>query len=85
MQCEPIRGRVQKILFWRWKEPDVTEDELDHVSPHKHPATQHKQREFLIKWHEMSFWHCEWITELQVRKLYDIDFYVKICWTLSRC
>ena len=72
MQCEPIRGRVQKILFWRWNEPDVAADELDHVSPHKHTAAsgdaqrQHKQREFLVKWHDMSFWHCEWVSELQV-------------------
>lgn len=60
---------MQKILFWRWKEPDPTGDELDHVSPHKpdKAGREHKMREFLVKWHEMSFWHCEWISEIQVR------------------
>jgi len=34
LQCAPIRGRVQKILTWRWKEPPKIADELDHVTPH---------------------------------------------------
>ena len=33
-QCEPLKARVQKILFWRWKEPMKVEDEMDHVTPH---------------------------------------------------
>ena len=33
-QCEPLKGRVQKILFWRWKEPPKVDDEMDHVTPH---------------------------------------------------
>ena len=67
-QCEPLHGRVQKILFWRWKEPDAGADELDHVTPHKPEvqANAKKQREFLVKWHDMSYWHCEWVSELQV-------------------
>ena len=55
-------------MFWRWKEDDAAVDELDHVTPHK-PEVQagvKRQREFLVKWHDMSYWHCEWISELQV-------------------
>ena len=69
LQCPPLNARVQKILFWRWKEDDAAVDELDHVTPHK-PEVQagvKRQREFLVKWHDMSYWHCEWISELQVR------------------
>ena len=52
------------------------EDELDHVTPHspskKQPIiSERKQREYFVKWHEMSYWHCEWITELQVAPIYD--------------
>ncbi|KAI0237514.1 Chromodomain-helicase-DNA-binding protein 3 [Lamellibrachia satsuma] len=28
--CEPLTGRVQKILTWRWKEPPPVDDEMDH-------------------------------------------------------
>ena len=27
---------------------------------------EHKLREFFVKWHELSYWHCEWVSELQV-------------------
>ena len=28
---------------------------------------EHKQREFFVKWHDLSYWHCEWVSELQVQ------------------
>lgn len=45
-------------------------DELDHVSPHKHPPgkTELREREFMVKWHDMSYWHCDWVSELQVSR-----------------
>ena len=60
---------MQKILFWRWKDPEPVEDVLDHVTPHSPTKKEaikrdHKEREFFVKWHEMSYWHCEWISEL---------------------
>ncbi len=27
---------------------------------------EHREREFFVKWHDMCYWHCEWISELQV-------------------
>ena len=70
LQCEPLTGRVQKILTWRWKEPPaVDDDEMDHVTPHspnKKLAELQREREFFVKWHDMCYWHSEWISELQV-------------------
>ena len=66
---EPLKGRVAKILTWKWTEPPEEEnklDELDHTHPHLPAAKKNRkpQREFFVKWHNMSYWHCNWITEL---------------------
>ncbi|CAH1776248.1 unnamed protein product, partial [Owenia fusiformis] len=29
--CEPLKGKVRKILTWRWTEPPKGGDELDHT------------------------------------------------------
>lgn len=57
------------MLFWKWKDPPKIEDELDHVTPHspnKKKQMNHREREFFVKWHDMCYWHCSWISELQV-------------------
>ncbi|XP_071146572.1 chromodomain-helicase-DNA-binding protein Mi-2 homolog isoform X6 [Mytilus edulis] len=67
---EPLVGRVQKILTWKWTDPPADEgkmDELDHTHPHLPAVTKKNRkplREFFVKWHNMSYWHCCWITEL---------------------
>ncbi|XP_013407633.1 chromodomain-helicase-DNA-binding protein 4 isoform X2 [Lingula anatina] len=67
--CEPLKGKVQKVLTWRWVEPPKMADELDHThSPTKKKFDHKPTREFFVKWHDMSYWHCSWITELQ----YDV-------------
>lgn len=86
---EPLKGKVQRILFWRWAEvkgdasgPDVkkeeggkAEDPLTSTpstsSAAPQPSTSKKPqpkplREFFVKWHDMSYWHCSWISENQV-------------------
>lgn len=70
-QCPPIKGRVQKILHWRWGEPpppvpvppppDAPPD-----APPPPPMKGRPEREFFVKLAGQSFWHCTWITELQV-------------------
>ncbi|XP_063408580.1 chromodomain-helicase-DNA-binding protein 4-like isoform X12 [Mytilus trossulus] len=66
----PLLGRVQKILTWKWTDPPADEgkmDELDHTHPHLPAVTKKNRkplREFFVKWHNMSYWHCCWITEL---------------------
>lgn len=70
IECEPLKGKVHKILTWRWTEPPKDgEDELDHThhEEKKVSAEEHKPtREFFIKWQDMSYWHCSWISELQL-------------------
>ncbi|KAK3592589.1 hypothetical protein CHS0354_001757 [Potamilus streckersoni] len=66
--CPPLKGKVAKILTWRWTEPPKNEEkleELDHTHHHSPKKQAHKPtREFFVKWHDMSYWHCSWISEL---------------------
>ncbi|XP_025908714.1 chromodomain-helicase-DNA-binding protein 3-like, partial [Nothoprocta perdicaria] len=62
--CPVLKGRVQKILYWRWGEPPA---------PVGAPADGHpkglqgrSEREFFVKWVGLSYWHCSWIKELQL-------------------
>lgn len=71
LQCPPIKGRVQRILHWRWGEPpdpipvppapDAPPD-----APPPPPMKGRAEREFFVKLVAQSYWHCTWITELQV-------------------
>lgn len=74
-QCPPLKGRVQRILHWAWKEPPATP--LPPVLPA--PAAELAlpppkvlegipEREFFVKWAGLSYWHCSWVKELQVRR-----------------
>ncbi|XP_066997701.2 chromodomain-helicase-DNA-binding protein Mi-2 homolog isoform X3 [Anabrus simplex] len=67
--AKALPGKVAKILTWRWK---ASHNELDH-KPSEEPSTSKKpprapkpQREFFVKWHEKSYWHCDWVSELQM-------------------
>lgn len=58
--CPKLDGRIEKILSWRWKE--VKNDE---------PSTSKKnlierEREYFVKWYGKSYWHCLWVSELQI-------------------
>ncbi|GBP76385.1 Chromodomain-helicase-DNA-binding protein Mi-2 homolog [Eumeta japonica] len=55
--CPPIEGKVHKILTWRWDSPQ---------SGQSGKSKAPRSREFFVKWHERSYWHCSWITELQL-------------------
>ncbi|KAG8431523.1 hypothetical protein GDO86_018422 [Hymenochirus boettgeri] len=69
--CPPLKGRVQKILHWRWgvppegMPPPKTADTTPEEEP---PRALHgrSEREFFVKWAGLSYWHCSWITELQL-------------------
>lgn len=69
---EPLKGKVAKILTWRWaeypKEEGILNEipiELQQPSSSKKPQPK-PQREFFVKWHDMSYWHCSWISEVQL-------------------
>ncbi|KAK8383269.1 hypothetical protein O3P69_011625 [Scylla paramamosain] len=66
--CEPLPGRVQKILFWRFVDPPKPpENWKEIVGESKVEKYQFKSlREFLVKWVDMSYWHCSWISELML-------------------
>ncbi|XP_076265787.1 chromodomain-helicase-DNA-binding protein Mi-2 homolog isoform X2 [Rhynchophorus ferrugineus] len=68
--CQPLKAKVSKILTWRWGEVDVTSKDKDG----KDEVTKHKRREFFVKWHELSYWHCSWVTELQLDVYHPLMF-----------
>ncbi|XP_012269327.2 chromodomain-helicase-DNA-binding protein Mi-2 homolog isoform X2 [Athalia rosae] len=70
--CPPIHGKVAKILTWRWSECPETPSEEPSTS--KAAPKQRKMREFFVKWAEMSHWHCDWITELQLDVFHPLMF-----------
>ncbi|KAK2863071.1 hypothetical protein Q5P01_002604 [Channa striata] len=77
--CPPIKGRVQKILHWRWGEPpppipvplapDAPPD-----APLPPPMKGRAEREFFVKFAGQSFWHCTWITELQLEIFHSVMY-----------
>ncbi|XP_014852935.1 PREDICTED: chromodomain-helicase-DNA-binding protein 3-like isoform X2 [Poecilia mexicana] len=77
--CPPIKGRVQKILHWRWGEPpppipvplppDAPPD-----APTPPPMKGRAEREFFVKLTSQSYWHCTWITELQLEIFHSVMY-----------
>ncbi|KAI1885786.1 hypothetical protein AGOR_G00207380 [Albula goreensis] len=69
--CPTMKGKVQKILTWKWgdpppptpvpRPPDLAPDAPDPV-----PLAGRPEREFFVKWNNMSYWHCSWVSELQL-------------------
>jgi hypothetical protein len=73
LQAKPLPGKVAKILTWRWAEAKKSDSKEEDDKPSEEPSTSRRpprtpkpQREFFVKWHEKSYWHCEWVSELQV-------------------
>ncbi|XP_055856577.1 chromodomain-helicase-DNA-binding protein Mi-2 homolog isoform X2 [Episyrphus balteatus] len=56
--CPALSGKAEKILTWRWMEPK------NEASTSK--KQQPRVREYFIKWHNQSYWHCEWVSEVQM-------------------
>ncbi|XP_078123312.1 chromodomain-helicase-DNA-binding protein 4a isoform X3 [Sander vitreus] len=69
--CPSMKGKVQKILTWRWGDappptPVPRPPDLPADSPDPAPLAGRPMREFFAKWSNMSYWHCSWVTELQL-------------------
>nr|XP_057903220.1 chromodomain-helicase-DNA-binding protein 4a isoform X4 [Doryrhamphus excisus] len=69
--CPPMKGKVQKILTWQWGEPPPPTPvprppDLPADAPDPAPLAGRPEREFFAKWSNMSYWHCSWVTELQL-------------------
>lgn len=70
-KCPVLKGRVQKILHWRWGEPPVSvpapqQADGNPDAPPPRPLQGRSEREFFVKWVGLSYWHCSWAKELQV-------------------
>jgi len=77
--AQPLKGKIQKILTWRWVDPNDDPEKTDDESSEKkeeQPAKSKDEvrrtikclkpiREFFVKYQNMSYWHCDWISELQ--------------------
>ncbi|KAA8593560.1 hypothetical protein FQN60_009676 [Etheostoma spectabile] len=78
--CPPLKGKVQKILHWTWGEPPLpAEPPAGPDGKPTDPLTQpplkgHPEREFFVKWAGLSYWHCSWVSELQL-ELYHTVMY----------
>jgi hypothetical protein len=82
--CEPLKAPVKKILTWRWRpdeEPEPAEnDEKSEKSEEKSgddKAVKRKPppvREYYIKYDGLSYWHCDWASEIQ------LEVYHKTLW-----
>uniref|UniRef100_A0A8C5D7M2 Chromodomain-helicase-DNA-binding protein 5-like n=1 Tax=Gouania willdenowi TaxID=441366 RepID=A0A8C5D7M2_GOUWI len=78
--CPPLKGKVQRILHWMWGEPPLPAEPLagpdgkpiDSLA--KPPMKGRPEREFFVKWFGLSYWHCSWVSELQL-ELYHTVMY----------
>ncbi|XP_077454657.1 chromodomain-helicase-DNA-binding protein 4 isoform X2 [Stigmatopora argus] len=70
-KCPPMKGKVQKVLTWRWGDlpaptPVPRPADLPADAPDPPPLVGRREREFFVKWCNMSYWHCSWVLELQL-------------------
>ncbi|XDV33944.1 hypothetical protein PO909_004177 [Leuciscus waleckii] len=77
--CPTMKGKVQKILTWRWTEPPPPTPvprptELAADAPDPTPLAGRPEREFFVKWQNMSYWHCSWVSELQLEMHCQVMF-----------
>uniref|UniRef100_A0A8C3G7F6 Chromodomain helicase DNA binding protein 3 n=1 Tax=Cyclopterus lumpus TaxID=8103 RepID=A0A8C3G7F6_CYCLU len=77
--CLPIKGRVQKILHWRWGDPPPpipvpTALDAPPDAPPPPPMKGRAEREFFVKLTGQSYWHCTWITELQLEIFHSVMY-----------
>uniref|UniRef100_A0A8C5QGR0 Chromodomain helicase DNA binding protein 5 n=1 Tax=Leptobrachium leishanense TaxID=445787 RepID=A0A8C5QGR0_9ANUR len=75
--CPTLKGKVQRILHWIWKEPPPPTSgptEIDVIMPPPKPVEGIPEREFFVKWHGLSYWHCSWVKELQLELYHTVMF-----------
>lgn len=76
--CPPLKGKVQRILHWRWREPPsfapAPPTMIDPLMPPPKPMEGIPEREFFVKWAGLSYWHCSWVKELQLELYHTVMF-----------
>ncbi|XP_040217128.1 chromodomain-helicase-DNA-binding protein 4 isoform X3 [Rana temporaria] len=65
--CPALKGKIQKILIWKWGQPPspTSAPKAADPAPTK-PLEGKAEREFFVKWQGMSYLHSSWVTELQL-------------------
>jgi len=58
-------------LIWKWGQPPIgppppRPPDADPNAPPPKPLEGRPERQFFVKWQGMSYWHCSWVSELQV-------------------
>ena len=71
--CPPLPGKVAKILTWRWTETVIDEANPKPSTSKSQPTVQ-RSREYFVKWKDRSYWHCDWITEMQLDVYHPLMF-----------
>ncbi|KPP73384.1 chromodomain-helicase-DNA-binding protein 5-like [Scleropages formosus] len=78
--CPPLKGKVQRILHWTWGDPPLPpeappaadgESGMPMLNP---PLKGRPERQLFVKWAGLSYWHCSWVSELQL-ELYHTVMY----------
>ncbi|XP_066526545.1 chromodomain-helicase-DNA-binding protein 5 isoform X1 [Hoplias malabaricus] len=79
--CPPLKGKVQKILHWMWGDPPLPPEapplrdgEKPDLMPKPPPLKGRPERLLFVKWAALSYWHCSWVSELQL-ELYHTVMY----------
>ncbi|XP_037388157.1 chromodomain-helicase-DNA-binding protein 5 isoform X4 [Pygocentrus nattereri] len=78
--CPPLKGKVQRILHWMWGDPPLPPEvplARDGEKPEpmaKPPLKGRPERLLFVKWAGLSYWHCSWVSELQL-ELYHTVMY----------
>ncbi|XP_069804984.1 chromodomain-helicase-DNA-binding protein 5 isoform X2 [Dendropsophus ebraccatus] len=76
--CPPLKGKVQRILHWVWREPPPhvsgPPGDIDPLMPPPKPVEGIPEREFFVKWAGLSYWHCSWVKELQLELYHTVMF-----------
>uniref|UniRef100_A0A671NWG3 Chromodomain-helicase-DNA-binding protein 5-like n=1 Tax=Sinocyclocheilus anshuiensis TaxID=1608454 RepID=A0A671NWG3_9TELE len=78
--CPPLKGKVQKILHWVWGDPPLPPEvplgedgeKVDGLA--KMQMKGRPERQLFVKWAGLSYWHCSWVSELQL-ELYHTVMY----------
>lgn len=72
--CPKLPHKVAKILTWKWSDPIPEDPKNPQPSTSKSQPVQQRTREYFVKWKDQSYWHCSWITELQLDVFHPLMF-----------
>uniref|UniRef100_A0A673M7S5 Chromodomain-helicase-DNA-binding protein 5-like n=1 Tax=Sinocyclocheilus rhinocerous TaxID=307959 RepID=A0A673M7S5_9TELE len=78
--CPPLKGKVQKILHWVWSDPPLPPEvpfgrdgeKVDGLA--KMPLKGRPERQLFVKWAGLSYWHCSWVSELQLELYHSVMY-----------